>query len=99
MNHYYSENFVFLIILLNAFTLCIDEPVQVDPYFKTTIRGLNYAISAIFVIELLINVIISGFCNFLKGGLFNVFDFFIVVTIILSTGFEVIFRGDEADDS
>jgi hypothetical protein len=28
-----------------------------------------------------------------------VFDFFIVVTIILSTGFEVIFRGDEANDS
>jgi hypothetical protein len=59
---------------------------------------MNQAISAIFVLEFVIRIIISGFCDFLKGGLFNVFDFFIVVTIILSTGFEIIFSGWEAAD-
>jgi hypothetical protein len=81
----------------------IDEPVRDDCYFKETLKLINYAISAIFVIEFGIRIIISGFCkgkhSFLNGGAFNVFDFFIVLTIILSTSFELVFNGDEADDS
>lgn len=73
----------------------LDEPTRDDPYFKKTIKLMENGISLIFVVEFIIRIIISGFCKgknaFLKGGFFNVFDFFIVLTIIISTLFDLTF--------
>jgi len=63
MYSYYSERFIFFVILLNSFSLMMDEPVRTDPYFKTTLSSLNLAISAIFVIEFFIRILVLGFCR------------------------------------
>jgi len=67
--------------------MIIDEPRLRDPYTKNTIRMLDHIISAIFLLECCIKIIVMGFVigkkTYLKDA-FNVLDFVIVLCSVLN---------------
>lgn len=85
-NNYFA-GFIYHMIALNSLLLALDEPQLSDPYQKKTISNLLLFISIIFVVEMVVNVIVSGFYigekTYLKDS-WNILDFIIVMFSILT---------------
>jgi hypothetical protein len=85
----YFESFIYNMIAFNSLLLALDEPalVEQDAYQKATITLLLNIVSAIFVFEFVIKIIVYGFCigpkTYIKDP-FNKLDFIIVVFSILN---------------
>lgn len=85
----YFESFIYHVIAFNSLLLALDDPTleMEDIYQKTTIDFLLNIVSAIFVAEFLIKIIVYGFCigpkTYLKDP-FNQLDFIIVVFGIIN---------------
>ena len=82
-------------ILLYSLLLVIKyDPSFVDKYTKNTAELMESIISIFFIVELLFRVIASGLFmtknSYLKDA-FNVFDFFLIMMIMISMVFQFIF--------
>lgn len=95
----YFEGFIYHVIAFNSLLLALDEPI-IDPvekemkvFDKSTTDVLLNIVSAIFVVEFLIKIVVYGFCigpkTYIKDN-FNKLDFIIVCFSILNWTLEAV---------
>lgn len=74
----YFEAFIFMVIILNTFTLALDKHPQFNDAIIQTISVLNVIFTIIFTMEVIFKMIGLGFKEFWKER-FNQFDLLIVI--------------------
>ncbi len=87
IEHPYFENMIYYFIGLNSLLLVVDEPFLEEGYEKSTVNAMISVITAIFILEAVLKILVLGFIcgkgTYLRDS-WNVMDFFIVLSSIIN---------------
>ena len=85
----YFDNVILVLIIISSILLALDNPLNdPDGEMSKTLRQLDIVMTALFTIECVIKIIVSGFINngrrsYMRDG-WNLLDFFIVLVSIVT---------------
>jgi hypothetical protein len=78
----YFEAFIFVVIILNTFTLAFDQYPDLPVFVLDLLNVFNIIFTVIFTLEVLLKMIGLGGRDFIKER-FNQFDLFVVIISLL----------------
>lgn len=88
IRHPYFDSLIYGLIAVSAVNLAMDAPNVKDPESKRLFFVLDSVLSAFFVLEAVVKIVVHGFVlapNAYLRDSWNVLDFFVVCTSVLNT--------------